>query len=232
MLDRDQADLTATLLHGPDHLPAGLFAGDEGAVLRGLRVHANTISHARLVALEETFPRTRAYLGEGAFNRVSRAFVDSGGAEGRSLADIGAAFPDWLSDPLAADVARLEWVWLESYNAAEAPAIGLADLAGHDEAALFGLSVRLHPATRFLVLAMDAAPLIDPAFDPRTPALLVTRPQAEVRIFPVDVADIAALDLAQEISSFGNLLACLAEDNPDGGTALAALIDAGAFERL
>lgn len=232
MLDRDQADLTATLLHGPDHLPARLFAGDEGAVLRGLRVHANTISHARFVALEETFPRTRAYLGEGAFNRVSRAFVDSGGAEGRSLADIGAAFPDWLSDPLAADVARLEWVWLESYNAAEAPAIGLADLAGHDEAAFFGLSVRLHPATRFLVLATDAAPLIDPAFDRRTTALLVTRPQAEVHIFPVDVADIAALDLAQEISSFGNLLACLAEDNPDGGTALAALIDAGAFERL
>ena len=86
-----QAAIAATLLRGPDHLPAGLFAGDRAAVLRGLRVHANTISHARLVALEDTFPRTRDYLGEGEFNRLSRAFIDGGGAQGRSLALIGAS---------------------------------------------------------------------------------------------------------------------------------------------
>lgn len=66
MLDDDQAAVAATLLHGPRNLPTGLFAGTEAAVLRGLRVHANTISHARLVALEETFPRLREHLGEGA----------------------------------------------------------------------------------------------------------------------------------------------------------------------
>ena len=94
MLERDQAAVAATLMRGPDHLPPTLFAGDAAAVLRGLRVHANTISHARLVALEASFPRTRAYLGEGEFNRLSRAFLDSGGAAGRSLTDIGATFAD------------------------------------------------------------------------------------------------------------------------------------------
>ncbi|WP_332819732.1 DNA-binding domain-containing protein [Sphingopyxis sp.] len=232
MLERDQGALAATLLHGPDHLPDALFAGDEVAVLRGLRVHANTISHARLVALEETFPRTRAHLGEGPFNRLSRKFVDACGAEGRSLTDIGAGFADWLGDPLAADLARVEWAWLESYNAAEGPALGLADLAGYNETTLLGFSVHLHPATRFLSLATDAARLIDPAFAPGTSALLITRPDADVRLFPVHAADIAALGLAKEISPLGNLLALLAEDHPDGGAALAALIDAGAFERL
>ena len=232
MLERDQGALAATLLHGPDHLPDALFAGDEAAVLRGLRVHANTISHARLVALEETFPRTRAHLGDGPFNRLSRAFVEAGGAEGRSLTDIGSGFADWLDDPLATDLARAEWLWLESYNAAEAPALGLADLAGFDETALLGLPVRVHPAMRCLVLTADAAPLVDPAFVPGTPALLITRPDADVQLFPVHAADIAALHLANEISPLGNFLACLAEDHPDGGAALAALIDAGAFERL
>jgi hypothetical protein len=232
MLERDQASLTATLLHGPRYLPEALFAGDEAAVLRGLRVHANTISHARLVALEETFPRTREHLGEGQFNRLSRAFVDAGGAAGRSLADIGAGFADWLDDALAADLARAEWAWLESYHAAEAPALGLADLAVHDEVALLGLSVRLHPATRVLLLATDAAPLIDPAFAPGAPALLVTRPDADVRLFAAHPADIAALALAEKISPLGNLLARLVEEHPDGGAALAALIDAGAFERV
>lgn len=232
MLERDQSALAATLLHGPGHLPDALFAGDEAAVLRGLRIYANTISHARLVALEETFPRTREYFGEGQFNRLSRAFVDAGGAEGRSLTDVGAGFADWLVDPLAADLARVEWAWLESYNAAEAPALGLADLSVYDETSLLNLPVRLHPATRHLVFGADTAPLLDRAFAPGTPALLVTRPHADVRLFPAHTAELAALRLAEEISPLGNLLALLAEDHPDGGAALAALVDAGAFERL
>src|SRR3546814_14023377 len=76
-----------------------------------------------LVALEETFPRTRDYLGEEEFNRLSRCFVEEGGAQRRSLSDIGAGFADWLADPRAADLARVEWAWLESYHAADAPAL-------------------------------------------------------------------------------------------------------------
>ena len=232
MLEREQAAIAATLLYGPDHLPAGLFAGDDNAVLRGLRVHANTISHARLVALEETFPRTRDYLGEAEFNRLSRAFVDSGGAERLALPEIGRDFAGWLDDPLAANLARIEWAWLESYNAAEAPPLRLADLAGQDEAALLGLTVRLHPAARIVSLASDAAPLIDPAFAPGTAALLLTRPDAEVRLFALHPAEDVALDRAKEISTLGNLIASLAEMHPDGGAAIAVLIDAGAFEKV
>lgn len=232
MLEREQAAIAATLLYGPDHLPAGLFAGDDNAVLRGLRVHANTISHARLVALEETFPRTRDYLGEAEFNRLSRAFVDSGGAERLALPEIGRDFAGWLGDPLAADLARIEWAWLESYNAAEAGALRLADLAGRDEVALLGLRVRLHPAARIVSLASDAAPLIDPAFAPGTAALLLTRPDAEVRLFALHPAEDVALDRAKEVSTLGNLIASLAEMHPDGGAAIAVLIDAGAFEKV
>lgn len=228
----DQAAIAATLVHGPDHLPAGLFAGDGAAALRGLRVHANTISHARLVALEDTFPRTREHLGEAGFNRLSRAFVDAGGAQGRSLADIGAGFPGWLDDPLAADLARVEWAWLESYHAAEAPALALADLAGLEEAALLDLAVRRHPAVRVVTLASTAAPLVDPAFASDVAALLVARPDADVRLFALHPADVAVLDMAQEISPLGNLIAHLSEKHPDGGAAIAALLAAGAFERV
>lgn len=232
MLDQGQAAIAATLLHGPGHLPSGLFAGDDGAVLRGLRVHANTISHARLVALEESFPRTRDYLGEAEFNQLSRAFVDQGGAEGRSLTYIGAGFPDWLTDPRAADLARIEWLWLESYHASDAPALALADLAGCDEATLLALRVRRHPATRVLTLVSDAAPLVDAAFAADTAALLVTRPDAEVRLFATGLVEAALLADADNIFALGNLIADLAEKHPDGGAAIAALIDAGAFEKV
>jgi len=230
MLD-EQAAIAAALLHGPDHLPVGLFAEDEAA-LRGLRVHANTISHARLVALEETFPHARAHLGEAEFNRLSRAFVDSRGAEALALAEIGRDFAGWLDDPLAADVARVEWAWLESYHAADAEPLRLADLAGQDEAALLGLPVCLHPAARIVTLTSDAAPIVDRALPSGTAVLLLTRPAAEVRLFALHPAEDAALDLAKEISPLGNLIALLAEQHPGGGAAIAALIDAGAFERV
>lgn len=231
MPDRQQAAIAATLLNGPDHLPAGLFLGDEAAILRGLRVHANSISHARLVALEETFPHTRRHLGEAEFNRLSRAFVDSGAVAGRPLAAIGAGFADWLEIPVAADLARIEWAWLESYHAAEARALTLADLAGLDEAGLLALPVRRHQAVRTLRLASDAAALIDPAFAGAV-ALLVARPDAEVRLVALDPAAVGALALAREISPLGNPIAHLAEHHPDGGAAIAVLIDAGAFERV
>lgn len=227
-----QAAIAATLLHGPDHLPAGLFAGSDGEVLRALRVHANTISHARLVALEETFPQTRAHLGDAEFNRLSRAYLDAGGARHRSLADIGKGFADTLSDPVAADLARIEAAWLEAYHATDAPALDLADLAGLDEAGLLALRVRRHPAARGLTLASPAAPLIDPAFASDVRALLAARPAAEVRLLAIDVSVIAVLAMAGEISSLGNLIAALDETHPEGGAAIAALIAAGAFERV
>ena len=232
MLERQQAALAVTLLRGPGHLPPGLFKGNDAAVLRGLCVHANTISHARLVALEATFPRTRDYLGEEAFNRLSRQFVEEGGAERRSLNDIGVGFADWLGDPRAADMARVEWAWLETYHAADAPALALADLTGLDEAGLLGLTVRRHPAVRIVALASDAARLVDPAFAADTRVLLVTRPDADVRLFAIEPAAAAALDMAEEIGPVGNLIAHLAEQHPDGGAAIAALIEAGAFERV
>ena len=232
MLERQQAAIAATLLSGPAHLPPDLFAGDDAAVLRGLRVHANTISHARLVALEETFPRTRAYLGEEEFNRLSRRFVEEGGAERRSLNDIGATFAERLADPRAADLARVEWAWLESYHAADAPALALADLLGLGETDLLGLPVRWHPAMRVAVLASNAAPLVDPAFASDTRVLLVTRPDADVRLFAIEPVAAAALGMAEEIAPVGNLIAHLAEQHPDGGAAIAALIETGAFERV
>jgi len=232
MLDRDQAAIAATLLHGPDHLPDGLFAGDEAAVLRGLRVHATTIFHARLVALEESFPRTRELLGDAEFNRLSRLFVEDGGAIGRSLTDIGDGFAERLTNRDAADLARAEWLWLQSYHAVEAPALQLADLAGLDEATLLDRPTRRHPAARCLALDSNIAPLLDLALPPEARTLLFVRPGADVRIVAIDASVAAVLADAEEILPLGNLIAGLDEAHPDGGAAIAALIDAGAFEKV
>ncbi len=63
-----QGNFIDTINEGPDRLDALLFAGSTDRVLLGLKAHANTINHARLVALEETFPLTRQEIGEAPFN--------------------------------------------------------------------------------------------------------------------------------------------------------------------
>lgn len=235
MLERDQTAIAAALREGPERLPHDLFAGDRVLVLRAMTVHANTISHARLVALEETFPCTRDWLGEADFNRLSRTFLDRGGAKGSAHAQIGAGFPDFLmreSGALAADMARVEWAWLTAYHAADAPALTLADLARQDEASLLALPVRLHPAAMTVTLASDAAPILDPDLPGGTAALLITRPEAEVRLLPTTLATLAMLAVAQKITPLGNLVERLAEHQDGDGAAVVPLIAAGALERV
>lgn len=232
MLERDQAAIAATLMQGPDHLPPDLFAGRTAAVLRGLKVHANSISHARLVALENSFPRTRLLLGTARFNQMSRDFVENGGASGRPLARIGETFAAFLragDDALAADVADVEDAWLCSYHAADAPALTLADLAALKEAALLALPVQQHPAARVVHLVTAAGPyLADPLSDAcRT--VLIVRPVAEVRIVGATLVDALALAIAEQPAPLGNLLALFAEQHADGAAAMAQFIDAGAL---
>ncbi|WP_288990469.1 DNA-binding domain-containing protein [uncultured Sphingopyxis sp.] len=232
MLERDQAAITAAINGGPDHLPDWLFAGDPAQVLCGLRVHANTISHARLVALEETFPLCRDLLGAEAFNRLSRRYAETDGARRRALVGIGADFPDWLNGkapPRAQDLARIEWAWLESYHAADAPALTLAELAGQSQAALLSLPVRRHPAAHIVSLSSDAAAALDPALA-ATRIVLLARPDAEVRAHALAPADAAALALADDFVPLRNLIGLLAEEHPGGGAAIASLIATGALE--
>lgn len=234
MLEQDQAAIAATLLHGPAHLPSALFDGDNAAKLRGLKIHANTISHARLVALEDTFSWTRGLMGEALFNQWSRRFLEAGGAKGRAPAQVGEAFPAFLEacdDPVAADVARVEWVWLQSYHAADQVALTLADLADMDEASLLALPVACHPAAVVVSLTSAAALAIDPAFSGDCRALLITRPEAEVQMVPATAVEAEALMLAKKSTPLGNLIALMAEQHDEGADAIGSFIATGALRR-
>ena len=234
-----QAHFAATIARGPDACPAGLFAGTARQVLRGLKVHANTISHARLVALEDTFPRTREHLGQAWFHALSHDYIDRGHGCDQSLGALGAAFPDWLRAadvaPLAVALARFEWLWLESYHAAEAPAFTAADLAAHLAAAgaagLGALRLRQHPAARLTPVGAGLAEEL------HLPAgagwLLIARPDAEVLIHTSDDAAAALFALLPQSPTFFAAIETFAlrQPNNDPLPALQLLLAAGVLTR-
>lgn len=236
----DQARFIAVLQQGPSAFPEGLFAIAPERALLGLKAHANTISHARLVALEETYPRTREHLGEAAFNALSRDFIERAEVRPRKLMQLGEGLADYLADRVhdvaAVDLARIEWAWLQSYHAAEADALRLADLAGLDEQGLLDLGLALHPAARLIEAQTPLAQLMPELAESAAPDrchLLITRPAHEVLLHPLAALSADLLKQQQFPAPMRNLSGKAIEraGEAEALPAIFALIGAGALVR-
>lgn len=205
-----------TVNHGPAMLDHTLFSGSQDRILLGLKAHANTISHARLVALEETFPLTRKEMGEAAFNRISRDYVETGRARAVDCNRLGQGFVAFLQNRLVdakiTDLAAIEWAWLESYNAADAVPLSVADLGQFDEIALLGVRISRHPSVREVAINAPLASALDELAGEQPHAILTVRPDADVRLVPIDAHQSTLLTLAaSENCTLGNLLAFAVE---------------------
>ena len=230
-----QAHFARTIALGPSACPPGLFAGDEARVLRGLKVHANTISHARLVALEDSFPRTREAIGEARFNALSHGYVEAGHGRAASLGQLGGDFPEWLASAgepaLACGWARFEWAWLQSYHAPEASAFTAPELAALGEAGLPALRLMPHPAARIIA---DGAGLADALGLPgEGENLLIARPEAEVLVYRIDEAASALLAIFASAPRFLDALETFlaARANDTAMAVMQFLLTAGVLTR-
>lgn len=210
-LTDQQNNFIDTINDGPGALNPNLFIGPVDRVLLGLKAHANTINHARLVALEETFPRTRNTIGDEQFNKISRAFCDSNIARACDPNQIGAGFIDFLDgqikDRSIGDLARIEWAWLQSYHAPEADAIELVSLGSISETKMLELPISRHPAARIVNLNAALSPeLSELTVSENITAILIARPQAEVRLTPLDQLTTTLFVMTEKDTNMSNLL--------------------------
>ncbi len=236
-LEQIEANFITTLNNGPDTLDTSLFSGSMDRVLLGLKAHANTISHARLVALEDSFPLTRAELGDEDFNRLSRIFATTDAAKRCDNNAMGRHFAAFLKqsdvDQTAVDLAAIEWAWLHSYHAAEAATLRLSDIAGLSGAQLIATTVQPHPSSQLIRLSAPLSKhLAEVAVMMAAPvAILSVRPEVDVMLVPLDDIATALFAAAEKTSTIGNLLA-LAAEHPnitDPVGPLMTLIGAGAL---
>lgn len=224
MLRSSQSDLRATLSGGPAHCPPDLFVGDAETIIRGLRVHANQINHARHVALEETFPRLRARIGAEIFHAAADRHLDGRQALGARLDQIGDGFDKILPSADQRDLAAAELAWLESYHSAEAEPLGSSDIALLVPEDLLVLRVQVHPAARWNFLKAPGTFRWDEPVVGEGAVLLFTRPLAEVEVRRVEASVPTLLDAARKRIAIGDLLALAISPNR-----LLALIATGAL---
>lgn len=243
-LKHTQRAFMAALEGGPAHMPPGLFAGRESRSLLGMKVHANTVSHARLVALEDSFPRTRALLGHDRFNARSRQFVATPEPAAEPLTLIGRHFPRFLAMSgeieLMTDLAAFEWAWLTAYHAQDRDALALDQLSGLDQSALLAVKVARHPAASMGRIGAALGRHLDdeiPGLADEA-VLLLTRPQSEVRAAPASLAMWSLFAELENPECICNLFALVTEPDRkdhlsphDFMPALIALLEAGALRR-
>ena len=200
------AGLHQALRFGPGHCPPNLFDGSVPAIVRGLKAHANNISHARHVALEETYPRLVGLIGLKEFHAAAEAFLERDGVCSRALDGIGEGLEQLLDHAAHRNLARAEWAWLETFHAAEGEALTLAELAGLDPATLIAARAGLHPAARWFALEDPHWLGWDNAMAGEGNVLLLTRPENEVLVRRVDEDAADVLSLLSKSCPAGDLL--------------------------
>jgi len=211
-LAKGQHDFMEALTKGPDHLPEDLFSGSPYRAFVGVKAHANTISHARLIALEDSYPKLRSRLGDERFNVLSREFLETHAVRGRDINGLGQGFAEFIAlhgeDRASVDLAHIEWAWLQSFNAEEAVPLTMQDIATLDEDQLMALPLHFHPSVRHIVLGAPLAPELglDAVDDQEITAIAVARPESEVLLFPQDIVQKEIFMACDESILMRNLL--------------------------
>jgi hypothetical protein len=96
---------------------------------------------------------------EDGFDRLVRAFLSACPSSSYTLRDLGIGMPEflartapWSSDAFVADLARVEWAFVEAFDGPDAPPFDPMTIAGVEEDAWPAARIVLHPALQRLSL--------------------------------------------------------------------------------
>jgi hypothetical protein len=150
----------ARALLSPDApCPAGLRAWNGSDPAKRFAVYRNNVVVSLVDALADSHPVVQALVGVDFFRAMAAEFARANPPRspvlawyGEGFADFVAGFPPAAGLPYLADVARLEWLRVEAWHAADADPLPLDEVAAllADATALPGLRLSLHPALRVL----------------------------------------------------------------------------------
>ncbi|MBB4053915.1 hypothetical protein GGR20_003583 [Devosia subaequoris] len=230
-------------------VPVGLVSPRGTADTKRFAVYRNNVHVSLVGAIAARFPVTRQLVGEEFFTGMARLYVGQNKPRGPVLLHYGDSFPDFIGQfppaaglPYLPDLARLEAAWTETYNAADAAVLMAADLNTIAGDALAKLDLALAPSTRLvrssfpvgsLWSAHQTTPVTIPALS-GSECVLLTRPQAEVRLTIIPPAAFTFLKAIEQGRNLGRAAEAVLADFPDfdPGAALVGLAGLGVFAAL
>lgn len=243
-----QREFADAILHPDAALPQGLTGPARSVGAERFEVYRNNVAVGLIEALRSGFPVVNRLVGDAFFTAMAGIHALRCPPASPVLLAYGADFADFIAgfDPVAdlpylADVARLEWLWLDAYHAADAAPLPIDDLSSLPTDRLPGLRLGLHPAVRFRGFAHPARTLWGLHQDGGEPGsielanaaeqVLITRPGADVAVTGLSPGALRFLEAIRDGSSIADGAALALEDEPALHIApmLRDLFAAGAF---
>ncbi|PVB62519.1 putative DNA-binding domain-containing protein [Labrenzia sp. 011] len=227
--------------------PAGLVGPDGKAAGKRFNVYRNNVIVSLCEALEQTFPAIVTLVGDAYFKALSRAFVVDHPPQTPVLMWYGGAFAGFLEEfpplaayPYLADVARVEWAWLQAFHAADAPPLDPAVLSSLAPEEVASVRFVRHPAADIVTSKWPVLDLVranrfaeDAAgVDLDVPqAVLVTRPELDVEVLLLRPGADVFLRALFEGASLGEAAARALDMTPEFSLAdsLSDCLSGGAF---
>lgn len=203
-------------------------------------VYRNAYVQRLVEILASEFPALLAHMGEDVFDAAARAYVAAHPSRHRNARWIGVDLPGFLGEtepfsasPAFAEIAALECALSDAFDAADAPVLGIADLAAIPPDAWNGLRFTAQPSARRLDLSSNALAIWSAAVDdeplPAAEALdepervIVWRNDTTPRVRAMPVEEAMLWDEAARGHAFGLLCQMAATyDDPDNAAARAA----------
>ena len=252
---RETQDAFATALRDPARdVPDAVGPRGSGTPVARFNVYRNNSAVSLTEAIADSYPVVRALVGEDFFTAMARHYVDDHVPASPVLIHYGGSFADFIetieaaqSLPFLADVARVEWAWVQAYHASDCNSINAEALQLADAEVLTASRLSLHPSVHLIqsdwpVVSIWSAHQIDEP-DARQAALsqidqtgecgVIVRPELDVHIQLVQPAVVQLLSSFRSGSTLGEAAEALEPDDIDDfGGMLGYIFSTGAITAI
>ncbi len=243
-------DFAMSLMDADRAIPEGVIAPDHGKVTRRFAVYRNNVMSGLVTALGDNFPTVQRLVGTEFFRAMARVFVQQSPPVSPLIFRYGETFPAFIAEfeharhlTFLPEVARLEWLWLESWHAADSRVLTPAELAAASPEHLADLRFAPHPATRLFasdhaavtIFSRDRSGSSLEGLDPVQPeAGLLTRPECDVEIRHLPPGGLTFLSALMAGRTLGEAITATMEEVAgfDIAAAIAVMVAAGVFSQI
>ncbi|MGI9479172.1 MAG: HvfC/BufC N-terminal domain-containing protein [Hyphomicrobiaceae bacterium] len=249
-----QSAFAAALRDPSKDVPGAVGPRDHDEPLARFNVYRNNTAVSLTEAVGDSYPVVRALVGDEFFTALARAYASQYLPETPVLIHYGDRFADFIDAfeqtravPYLADVARVEWAWLQAYHAADRTSINADALQSVAPEALNDACLELHPSVHLLrsdwpAVSIWSAHQSD-APEARQEALaaiaqtdecgLIVRPEFEVNVQLVQPAAWQLLAAFRDGSTLGDAAAQLEGDDIEHfGGMLGYIFSTGAISAI
>jgi hypothetical protein len=221
-LDQVQDDFQRFLLRGDAGIEDHVVGTQRVPVSTRLGIYSGGYGARLTEALQTNYPVLAQLLGESDFDGLAAAYIRSHDSSYTSIRYYGneleaflAQDPTYAEVPLLAELARWEWAMTETFDAADAPALGIEALGSVPPERWADLRFEWHPSIRRLQLTWNVPQIWNaitheterpqPAVTAEPGQWLIWRREWATYFRSASPSEAAALDAARSDSSFGEL---------------------------